>query len=46
LRLKKEQEPQWKAREPPPSLLEVDWHELEYEFRLPAELMYMLRNVR
>lgn len=46
LRFKKEQEPQWKAREPPPSLLEVDWHELEYEYRLPAELMYMLRNVR
>lgn len=46
LHLKRDKELQWKAREPPPSLLEVDLQELEHEERLPSELMYMLRNVR
>jgi len=52
LRFRREQEPHLQnlaLREPPPSLLEVDWPpglEPSPEYRLPAELMFMLRNVR
>jgi lysophospholipid hydrolase len=51
LRFRRDQEPQFRQvpRELPPSLLEVDWPpglEPSPEYRLPAELMYMLRNVR
>ena len=51
LRFRRDQEPQLRPvpRELPPSLLEVDWPpglEPSPEYRLPAELMYMLRNVR
>jgi len=52
LRFRRDQEPHLQAlalREPPPSLLEVDWPpglEPSPEYRLPAELMFMLRNVR
>jgi len=52
LRFQRDQEPHLQAlapREPPPSLLEVDWPpgiEPSPEYRLPAELMFMLRNVR
>jgi len=52
LRFRREQEPHLQnlaQREPPPSLLEVDWPpglEPSPEYRLPAELMFMLRNVR
>ena len=46
---KKETQPQLRpSRELPPSLLEVDWHnEIEFaDYKLPAEVMYMLRSVR
>jgi len=52
LRFRRDQEPHFQnlaLREPPPSLLEVDWPpglEPAPEYRLPAELMFMLRNVR
>jgi len=52
LRFRRDQEPHLQTlalREPPPSLLEVDWPpglEPSPEYRLPAELMFMLRNVR
>jgi len=52
LRFRRDQEPRLETlaqREPPPSLLEVDWPpglEPSPEYRLPAELMFMLRNVR
>ena len=52
LRFQRDQEPHSQTlalREPPPSLLEVDWPpglEPSPENRLPAELMFMLRNVR
>jgi len=52
LRFRREQEPYSQTlalREPPPSLLEVDWPpglEPSPEYRLPAELMFMLRSVR
>ena len=52
LRFRRDQEPHLETlaqREPPPSLLEVDWPpglEPSPEYRLPAELMFMLRNVR
>jgi len=52
LRFRREQEPHLQTlalREPPASLLEVDWPpglEPSPEYRLPAELMFMLRNVR
>ncbi|RWS22903.1 Neuropathy target esterase-like protein, partial [Leptotrombidium deliense] len=46
LRLKKEQPMQLQVKEPSQAFLEEDITHLELDGRLPAEVIYMLRNIR
>ncbi|XP_064616209.1 patatin-like phospholipase domain-containing protein 7 [Liolophura sinensis] len=48
LRMQKESQPQLQVKEPPQSFLEADLQELQdsSDYRLPAEVLYMLRSVR
>ncbi|CAH1787526.1 unnamed protein product, partial [Owenia fusiformis] len=45
--LRKESSPQLVYKEPPPAFLEADWPEFhESDYRLPLEVLYMLKSVR